>query len=148
MEAAHPRHRITVATLVLTVANAACAGTGPEPGADPDVSRGYFVTSEEIAATGASTVWDALRLAVRFATFSEDRDGRPGSIKARGRSSIASEERLLVFVDYAPLADIRLLDDMPVTRVERIQVLRGPDATTFFGTNAGDGVIHIFTRRR
>ena len=140
--------RIAVAALAITAAAAGCVGTGPEPGGGPDVSRGYFITSERIAATGASTVWDALRLTVRFATFTEDRDGRPSSIKARGRSSIKSEERMLVFVDHVPLADIRLLDDMPVTRVERIQVLRGLDATTFFGTNAGDGVIHIFTRNR
>lgn len=148
MEAARSRHGIAVATLVLTVVTAACAGTGPEPGSDPAVSGGYSITSEELAATGASTVWDALRLKVRFATFITDSEGRPNSIRTRGRSSVQRPESMLVYVDRVPLPDLRLLDDMPPSRVERVVILRGLDATTFFGTNAGDGVIHIFTRSR
>jgi outer membrane receptor for ferrienterochelin and colicin len=32
--------------------------------------------------------------------------------------------------------------------VERIVIMSGIEATTYFGTNAGDGVIHIITKGR
>ncbi|MDP2958707.1 MAG: Plug domain-containing protein [Longimicrobiales bacterium] len=148
MEAERSRHRIAVAVLGLAVATTGCGGARTAPGGDPAVSGGYSITSEELAATGASTVWDALRLKVRFATFITDSEGRPNSIRTRGRSSVQRPESMLVYVDRTPLPDIRLLDALPLSRVERVVILRGPDATTFFGTNAGDGVIQIFTRIR
>lgn len=148
---AHRTHRAygrALAASALLLALAGCGGSRSGPGLDPDAPRGLLITSEELEATGASTVWEALRIKVRFAVFTTDSQGQPGSIRARGRSSIQRAEGMLVYVDHVPLTDIRMLDGMPVTRVERIVVLRGPDATTFFGTNAGDGVIQIFTRNR
>lgn len=137
----------SVAGLAVLLLIAACATAAPG-GFDADAPRGKVITAEAIAKTGASTVWDALRLTVRFATFTTDSDGRPGSIRTRGQSSISHDDRMLVYVDRVLLADIRLLGNMDASAVERIEVLSGIEATTYFGTNAGDGVIHIVTKHR
>ena len=136
------------AACVTLLALGACTGSAPAPGSDAQAPRGLTITAEELAETGANTVWEALRATVKFAIFTTDAEDRPTGIRTRGRSSVQRAESMLVYVDNVPLADIRMLHDMPVSRVERIVVLRGPDATTFFGTNAGDGVIQIFTRTR
>ena len=132
----------------LLLGPASCRPDPPEVAPAPSASRGYLITSERLAATGASSVWEGLRRTVRFAAFRTGRDGRPGGIQARGPSSMALEDGMKVFVDYQPLANIRILDDLPIAQVDRIQILSGLDATTFFGTDAGDGVILIFMRAR
>jgi outer membrane cobalamin receptor len=136
------------AAACVILALGACTGSGPAPGADAQTPRGLVITAEQLQATQANTVWEALRATVRFAIFSTDAQDQPTAIRTRGRSSVQRPESMLVYVDNVPLSDIRMLQDMPVTRVERVVILRGPDATTFFGTNAGDGVIQIFTRTR
>lgn len=134
------------AACVLFLALGACARTAP--GSDAQAPRGLVITAEELAETGTYTVWEALRAKVKFAIFATDAEDRPTGIRTRGRSSLQRQESMLVYLDNVPLSDLRTLQDIPVSRVERIVVLRGPDATTFFGTNAGDGVIQIFTRTR
>ncbi|HSW28628.1 MAG TPA: TonB-dependent receptor plug domain-containing protein [Longimicrobiales bacterium] len=135
-----------VAACILSLGLVGCGGAGAGP--DPNAPRGLVITAEELAGTGAYTVWEALRAKVKFAIFATDAEDRPTGIRTRGRSSLQRQESMLVYLDNVPLSDLRMLQDMPVSRVERIVVLRGPDATTFFGTNAGDGVIQIFTRSR
>ena len=142
-----PSFRVAaVAACVILLALGACAQ--PAPGSDAQAPRGLVITAEDLAETGAYTVWEALRAKVKFAIFATDAEDRPTGIRTRGRSSLQRQESMLVYLDNVPMSDLRMLQDMPVSRVERIVVLRGPDATTFFGTNAGDGVIQIFTRTR
>jgi outer membrane cobalamin receptor len=133
---------------VLLLCAAACAPPLPQGGLDPNAPKGEVVTAEAIAATHASTVWDALRLTVRNVTYSTDSRGRPGAIRARGRSSVRLDDSVQVYVDGVLVADLSILGQMPASTVERIEVLSGIEATTYFGTNAGDGVINIITRSR
>ncbi len=147
MDSAHPGRRTALLTLGLLVVLAACGGIKPKPG-NPSASRKYTVTSEEMAATGALTVWEWLRVGLRFTTITTDSGGRPARIETRGRSSLVMLDKMLVFLDRVPVADIRFLADLRITEVEGIQILSGLDATTYFGTNAGEGIISIFTRNR
>jgi outer membrane cobalamin receptor len=138
--------RIAFAAAVPLLATAACAP--PRATVDPDAPRGEVVTSEQIAATGAGNVWDVLRRTVRSLSYMTGTDGRPMAIRRRGRSSIQTDDQVLVVIDHVRLDDIRLLYSMPPATVERIEVLSGIEATTYFGVNAGDGVIHIITKSR
>jgi len=70
------------------------------------------------------------------------------AIRARGRSSIRTDDQVLVVIDNTRLDDIRLLAVMPASTVERIEVMSGIEATTRFGLDAGDGAILIFTKNR
>jgi len=129
-------------------ATAACGGASTIPGPDPDPPRGEVITPEDLEGSSASTVWDALRFKVRFAIFATDGQGRPSGIRTRGRSSVLRPESMLVYLDRVLLSVLGVLADIPLTRVERIVVVRGPEATTYFGTNAGDGVIQVFLGTR
>ena len=146
MDPAHAARTTRIAGSVLLLAAVACAP--PRAGTDPNAPRGEVITREAIEATGASNMWDVLRRTVRSMSYMTGPDGRPMAIRARGRSSIRTDEQVLVVVDGLRLEDIGLLHSMPPTTVERIVVMSGIEATTAFGINAGDGAIHIITRNR
>ncbi|MBI4540301.1 MAG: TonB-dependent receptor [Gemmatimonadetes bacterium] len=93
--------------------------------------------------------------------------GTGASIRLRGNISATMSNQPLIYVDgirvrnegypknvppsgyagrgpntaYSPLNDINPVD------IERVEVIRGPAATTLYGTEASAGVIQIFTKR-
>jgi outer membrane cobalamin receptor len=104
------------------------------------------ITAEQIVASGATTVWEALRRTVTSYTFRETGNGTPVRIDHRGRSSMNLSDHPIVLLDGVQLADIRVLEQMPASDVLSIEVLSGISATTYYGTNANNGVIAIRTR--
>ncbi|MFQ5537675.1 MAG: TonB-dependent receptor plug domain-containing protein [Gemmatimonadota bacterium] len=124
---------------------AACA-IRPRPLTESDRSKGTIITAEEIAKSGAQTVWDALRLTVNFAQFDESGTGVPRGIRRRGASSVELIDQMLIVMDNVRIVDIRILEEIPARNIEEIRILSGIDATTYYGTNAGDGVIIITTK--
>ena len=116
------------------------------PLSEADRSRGSVITAEEIATSGAQTVWDALQLTVNFARFEESGVGTPRRIHRRGSSSVELLDQMLIIMDNVRIIDIRILEEIPAVSIEEIRVLNGIEATTYYGTNAGDGVIIISTR--
>ncbi len=91
-------------------------------------------------------MWEALRRTVRYASFGESAGGGPARVHRRGFSSMALIEDTPIYIDHVQVRDLELLDALPAADIERIQVLSGVHATTYYGTNAGDGVILIRTR--
>ncbi len=81
------------------------------------------------------------------------------SIKIRGNSSINLSNTPLIVVDGARLdndnseADIvggqvgSRLNDINPEDIERVEIVRGPSASTLYGTAASTGVIQIFTKK-
>ena len=123
------------------------AGCGIRPSsALPDLHEGTVITEEQIAESEASTMWEALQRTVRYARFQESGTGSPQRVHRRGFSSLSLTEDMLIYIDRVRVRDMRLLDTLPASNIERIQVLNGVHATTYYGTNAGDGVILIRTR--
>ncbi len=92
--------------------------------------------------------------------------GSGAKIRLRGSSSVSLSNQPLVYVDgvrirsdaypkNAPFND-RLrsnndtpspIDDIDPADVERVEIVKGPAATTLYGTEAAPGVIQIFTKR-
>lgn len=142
----HSGWTLSAAALLLAACglSAAC-GIRPRP-ALPDAQAGTVITAEEIAESEATTMWEALRRTVRHARFGESSAGAPVRVHRRGFSSISLQEDMPIFVDKVQVRDLTILDAMPARDIERIQVLTGVHATTYYGTNAGDGVILIRTR--
>lgn len=137
------KNRMAALLLVTVVVSTGC---GIKPRASsPTRHLGRTITQEQIAETGARTMWDALAKTVRFARFQESGTGSPERIRRRGNSSIALREDMPIYIDQVKLTEIRLLASLPARDIERIQVINGVDATTYYGTNAGDGVILIYT---
>ncbi len=133
--------------LVLLAAAVLLGACGIRPrSALPDAQAGTIVTAEEIAESEATTMWEALQRTVRHARFAESATGAPVRVHRRGFSSISLLEDMPIYIDKVQVRDLMILDAMPARDIERIQVLTGVHATTYYGTNAGDGVILIRTR--
>ena len=129
---------------VVLLALAAC-GIRPRP-AVPDANAGTVITASEIARSEARTMWEALQRTVRHVRFQESGTGRPQRVHRRGSSSIALVEDMPIYIDHVRVPDVSVLAALPANGIQRIQVFTGVHATTFYGTNAGDGVILIRTR--
>lgn len=110
----------------------------------PSRTLGTMITREKIEESGARTMWDAITRLVRFAQFQESGLGSPQGVRRRGASSILLDEDMPIYIDRVRV-NIQVLSSLLARDMDRIQVLSGLDATTYFGTNSGDGVILIFT---
>ena len=105
-----------------------------------------IITEQEIASSGARTAWEALRRAAPYLNMSERGNGSPAVMRRHGRSSILLNDAPIVMVDGVRLADFRTLDQIPANTIDHIVVMRGIDATTYYGTNAVGGVVLIVTK--
>ena len=108
----------------------------------------YVITAQEIRASGATTISEALRLAPNLDVARAD--AVQYAISARGFNNVLAN-KMLVMIDgrtvYTPLfsgvfweAQDVLLED-----VERIEVISGPGGT-LWGANAVNGVINVITK--
>ena len=93
--------------------------------------------------------------------------GGGASIRLRGNVSATQSNQPLIYIDgirikndgfpkstyptgYSGNSDNTVyspLNDIDPTHIERIEVIKGPAATTLYGTEAAAGVIQIFTKR-
>lgn len=108
----------------------------------------FVITAEDIRRNGATSLPEALRLAPNLQVARHSAGS--WAISARGFNSL-SANKLLVLIDgrivYSPLHSGVFWDsqDVFMPDVERIEVISGPNATTW-GSNAVNGVINIVTR--
>ncbi|MEP3481194.1 MAG: TonB-dependent receptor [Fuerstiella sp.] len=108
----------------------------------------FVISSDMIRRSGATTVPDVLRMApgVQVARIT----AHQWAISIRGFNGLYSN-RLQVQVDgrsiYTPLFGgvIWGNQDVPLTEIERIEIIRGPGASVW-GANAVNGIINIITR--
>ncbi len=159
---------IGVGAVLLSVASAAVAGSGSLLDLDirdlsevevTSVSRKpqklsetpaavYVISGDEIRRSGATTLAEALRLSpgVEVARINSS----TWAVTIRGGNDRFSN-KLLVMVDgrtvYTPLFSGVYWDsqDLPLQNVERIEVIRGPGASSW-GANAVNGVINVITK--
>lgn len=85
--------------------------------------------------------------------------GAGGTIRLRGVNSITQGNRPIIYVDgirifngnsptgVSSRQSVSPLNDIPASDIERVEIVKGPAATTLYGTEASGGVIQIFTRR-
>ncbi len=85
--------------------------------------------------------------------------GAGGTIRLRGVNSITQGNQPLIYVDgirifngnsptgVSSRQSVSPLNDIAAADIERIEVVKGPAATTLYGTEASGGVIQIFTKR-
>ena len=111
-------------------------------------AAGYVITHDDIRHSGAHSLPEALRLApgVDAAHISGDR----WAVSIRGFNGQFAN-KLLVLVDgrsvYSPAFSGVFWDalNIPLSEVERIEVVRGPGAAVW-GANAVNGVINVITK--
>jgi outer membrane receptor for ferrienterochelin and colicin len=106
------------------------------------------VTAEDIAASGARTVWDALRR-LPGVDVMQTRAGQ-AELGVRGLNAPLND-RILILLDglsvLNPMFDYMTWETLPVTleEIERIEVVEGP-ASALYGANAVGGVVDIITK--
>ncbi|HET9708568.1 MAG TPA: Plug domain-containing protein [Gemmatimonadales bacterium] len=112
----------------------------------PSSGDRIFITQEQIARSGASNAWEALKRNAPQLTYREGRNGQPTVLERRGRSSFVLNDAPLLFVDGVQFPDFRNLQSIPAAQLASIEILDGVDGTTYYGTGAEGGVILIRTK--
>jgi vitamin B12 transporter len=116
----------------------------PERAADAPSSV-WVVSAEDIAARGAVTVADAVRVASGVALSDYGPEGSQKTISIRGSTT----NQVLVLVDgqrandaFSGFVDI---SHIPADRIERIEVMRG-SGSALYGGDAVGGVVNVITK--
>jgi iron complex outermembrane recepter protein len=108
----------------------------------------YVLTGDEIRRSGFTSIQEAMRMVPGFQVAQWH--GSAWDLTARGFSSNFSNQ-LLVMIDgvsvYTPLyaGVFWELQAIPMSEIERIEVIRGPGAT-LWGANAVNGIINVVTK--
>ncbi|MBA3560037.1 MAG: hypothetical protein H0W30_15730 [Gemmatimonadaceae bacterium] len=115
----------------------ACAGAPPAPSRIDRSSAREWVSGEEIAASQATNMAEAIRLL------------RPTWLRARGPQSIRTSVSPypVVYMDGLRVGEPSSLRDIPCMTVAEVRFINAADATTRWGTGHATGVIHVTTRR-
>ena len=117
------------------------------------------VTSEEIMASGALNIPEALRLVPGLIVRQKTNGNYDVHIRGNdnipsGQTSFYSENSLtLVMIDYRPVYNHfqggTFWESLPINleNIDRIEIIYGP-SSALYGPNAVSGVIHIFTKKQ
>lgn len=136
---------VAVGSQTIEVAGLVVDGSGDADDADRTFSTARLA-GEELRPSQARGVADLIRglPGVRVVQGT----GQPGSamsVQLRGPTSVQGDQNALVVVDGVP-AGTRLSEIDPMD-VERIEILRGPNAAAAYGSRGQAGVIEITTKR-
>ena len=119
------------------------------------------VSSSDIAVAAITDVSNVLqgRAAGVSITGTDGQVGAGSEIRIRGNSSISQSNRPLIYIDGIRMendglmsadegaAGTMAIDGINPNDIDRIEIVKGPAATTLYGTEAAGGVIQIFTKR-
>lgn len=121
------------------------------------------LTAQDIEMTAVTDMGDVLQGRAAGIQVNDyvGQAGAGSQIRLRGNNSMTQENFPLIYVDgvrieNSPIegddddelgASPGLLDMISPSDIQRIEVVKGPAATTLYGTEAAGGVIQIFTKR-
>ena len=132
--------------LSLTVALAGCGPTVRHDATARQPSGTFLISAEQIAKSGAQNAWQVLQRSAPMLVAQNDKDGRPGKLTRRGRSSLLLDDSPVVLLDGVRIPDFRNLGTVGAESIRSIAIVDGVEATTYYGTNSGSGVILIKTK--
>jgi iron complex outermembrane receptor protein len=105
-----------------------------------------IITESEIAAQHPRTLGEILRETVPgMLAWDQGNYPQNTSFSVRGAASMSASS-MKVYIDGVEIAD-RTSAAIDPTSIERIEVIRGPQAATIYGSDAISGVIQVFTKR-
>lgn len=120
------------------------------------------ISSADIDIAAVTTASEALqgRASGLQITSTDGQVGAGTAIRIRGNSSLSQDNQPLIYIDGVRMengsifadddeagADMSALDGINPSDIDRVEVVKGPAATTLYGTEAAGGVIQIFTKR-
>lgn len=118
--------------LLLTATAVACA----PPASSSRTRNANVLTADEIAASQATTAYDAIR------------NLRPNYLRSRGTHTFepGAVQAPHVFLDGQKYGDLESLKTMSAQAIREIRFLNASDATTKYGTGYTHGIIEVSTR--
>ncbi|HEX4561037.1 MAG TPA: TonB-dependent receptor plug domain-containing protein, partial [Gemmatimonadales bacterium] len=131
--------------IAATVVLAACH-PHPIDVASPAGAGRIVITQTMIERSGGQTAWDVLKKEAPGFTFRENSRGEPTRLERRGQSSILLSDAPMIFLDGARLTDFHTLTQVLASTLQRIEILDGIEATTYYGTDAVGGAILMFSK--
>jgi outer membrane cobalamin receptor len=134
--------------LALLLAQACASNPQARPPRPASSGDEILITDAMIANSGVATAWEAIKRHAPQIQYRERSNGEPTRIWRRGRTSYTLNDAPLVFLDGVRVPDYRALDYIPAGTVSLIRILTGINGTTYYGTNAVNGVILVHTRQR
>ncbi len=135
-------HRLAV--LLVLLSTSACSTIKPGT-ARAGSAPGRVITAEQIARSGASNAWEALRRSGTHLLVRENTRSEQARISHRGPNSLLLSNEVLIIVDGIHLADWMYLREIPAATIVHIRILSGAQGTVQYGTPAGNGVIVVST---
>src|SRR5437763_12350606 len=96
--------------LSLTVALAGCGPTVRHDATARQPSGTFLISAEQIAKSGAQNAWQVLQRSAPMLVAQNDKDGRPGKLTRRGRSSLLLDESPVVLLGGVLIPGVRNLD--------------------------------------
>lgn len=122
-------------------------GTATNPSVVPASVAQTVITSERIAASGASSIGQLLSVSVPGLWIWTPSPSSLGTAMAslRGASSFGASYPK-VYIDGIEVANPLFLSQLSPDQVARIEVIRGPQGAALYGSGAVGGVIAITTR--
>lgn len=114
--------------------------------ANETIASVTVITEEDIQRRQVRSVEELLRGETGLQVINNGGRGKVTSVLMRGTNS----EHVLVLIDGIKVGSASLgitsFQDIPVTQIERIEIVRGP-RSSLYGAEALGGVIQIFTKR-
>lgn len=106
------------------------------------------VSQKQLAETGASNLFDALRLQSGVTTYSYGGSQSLGGMNAKILMRDANKGTV-VMIDGVPanINETYYLDSIPVESIARVEIVKGA-ASTLYGSEASTGVINIITKKK
>ena len=129
--------RVAMLSLALLSAAGCSSSKSPESTASgaPRRSNGNVLTAEEVAATGAANVYDALqRLRPQWLTSARVRRGGSG-------------DDLQVYLDATRYGTLGTLRSLSISGVQEVRYFNASEATNRWGTGHTGGAILVTTTR-
>ena len=106
------------------------------------------LSQQQLVETGASNLFDALRMQSGVTTYSYGGSQSLGGMNAKILMRGASKGTV-VMIDGMPanINETYYLDTIPVESIERVEMVKGA-ASTLYGSEASTGVINIITKKK
>lgn len=110
------------------------------------------ITAKEIEAKGATDITDLLRGEIPgVMSLTGGASEFVSYIYVRGNGSsagaLSGQDLIKVYIDGIAVAHGRFLSTIDPNSIERIEVIRGPQASAIYGSEAASGVLQIFTKK-
>lgn len=106
------------------------------------------VSQKQLVETGASNLFDALRLQSGVTTYSYGGSQSLGGMNAK-ILMCGANKGTVVMIDGVPanINETYYLDSIPVESIARVEIVKGA-ASTLYGSEASTGVINIITKKK